>query len=133
MRKFSLTALVATGVALTLFAGCGKKESANTDAAATPAEAPAADASATAAPAPKPAAGGETLPGANSVRDALAKKDYETAVGALLALRGMATGDRYTEYMALYGEVVDTLRSEAPSNRKAAEAYASLTAATRGR
>jgi hypothetical protein len=134
MRKSLFTSLVLTGVVLAIFAGCGKKEAADATPAATPTEAP-ADATATAAPAPTPAAapGAETLPGANAVRDSLAKKDYQNAVGGLLALRGIATGDRYTEYLSLYGEVIDALRAEAGSNRKAAEALAALQAVDRGR
>jgi hypothetical protein len=69
-----------------------------------------------------------------SVREALAKKDYETAVGGLLALRGAATGqERYEAYLALYGEVIDTLRVEQSTDRKAAQALAQLNLATRGR
>jgi hypothetical protein len=126
--------LLAIGLALAGLTGCGKKEAAADPAAATPEAAP-ADAAATAAPAPaQPAsAGAETLPGANSVRDALAKKDYETAVGGLLALQGIATGDRRQEYINLYAEVVDTLRLESSTDRKAAQAYASLMAARGGR
>jgi hypothetical protein len=113
--------------------GCGKKDE-SADAAAAPAEAAPADATATAAPAPQPAAAApETLPGANSVRDALGRKDYDTAVGALLALQGMATGDRQQEYVNLYAEVIDTLRAESGSDRKAAQALASLMAASRAR
>ena len=129
MRKVILTALVATG--LVLGASCGKKEESTTEAAAdASAETPAADAATTATPAPAPAApaGAETLPGANRVREALASKDYETAVGGLLALRGAATGERSQEYAALYGEVIDTLRAEMGTDRKAAQAYASLMA-----
>ncbi len=130
------TGVLAVGLVFGGLTGCSKKESTEVDAAAAPVEAPAdPSATTTAAPAPAPAApaGGETLPGASSVRDALAKKDYETAVGALLALRGLATGDRAAEYTTLYGEVVDTLRAESSSNPKAAQAYASLVAATRAR
>jgi hypothetical protein len=134
MGKKSLTRVAATTVALVLFAACAKKQAAQPEATAAPAETPAEAPSGSAASAPKPAAAAaESLPGANSVREALAKKDYDTAVGALLALRGMATGDKMPEYTALYGEVIDTLRSEASSNRKAAEAYGNLLAASRGR
>ena len=135
MRKIVFAGFLATGLALvSLTGGCGKKDE-SAEASATPAESTApADATATAAPAPKPAAAApETLPGANSVRDALAQKDYDTAVGALLALQGMATGDRQQEYINLYAEVVDTLRAESSSNRKAAQAYATLMAARGGR
>lgn len=64
----------------------------------------------------------------------MAKKDYETAVGALLALRGAVTGPEKSDaYMAVYGEVIDTLRAEASTDRKAAQALAQLNVATRGR
>ena len=134
MWKSSFTGLITAGVCLAVVAGCGKKGTADATPAATPAEAT-ADATATAAPAPTPAAapGAETLPGASAVRDSLAKKDYQNAVGGLLALRGIATGDRYTEHLSLYGEVIDALRAEAGSNRKAAEALAALQAVDRGR
>ena len=130
MGKALLTGIVATGLVFGSLTGCGKKDAA-ADAAATPADATAPDATATAAPAAP--AGGETLPGASAVRDALEKKDYETAVGALLALRGAATGDRQQEYVNLYGEVVDTLRAESSSNPKAGQALAALMASSRGR
>src|SRR5688572_11963852 len=75
MGKIILMGLVAAGVVLG--AGCSKKEESATEAAATPPETPAADATATAAPAaPAAPAGGETLPGASRVREALASKDY---------------------------------------------------------
>jgi hypothetical protein len=131
MRNYSWIRIVGVAVVCGGLAGCGKKDSAGAETA--PAE-PAADAAAATAAAPKAAApGAETLPGASAVRDSLAKKDYQNAVGGLLALRGAATGDRYTEYLSLYGEVIDTLRAEASSNRKAAEALASLQAIDRGR
>jgi hypothetical protein len=120
-----LTGLIVAGLALVSLTGCGKKDE---SAEAAPPEAAPADATA-AAPAPKPAgAPAETLPGASAVRDALAKKDYDTAVGGVLALQGMATGERHQEYINLYAEVLDTLRAESSSNRKAAEALASLMA-----
>lgn len=133
MRKSLFKSLVSTGVVLAIFTGCSKKEAVDATPAAAPAEG-SADATATAAPAPKPAAAAaEVLPGASAVRDSLAKKDYQNAVGGLLALRGAATGDRYTEYLALYGEVIDTLRTESRSDRKAAEALVTLQAMDRGR
>ena len=135
MGKTVFAGFVASAAAgLVSLSGCGKK-AASAAATAAPDDAAApADATATAAPAPRPAApAAETLPGASSVREALAKKDYDTAVGGLLALRGMAGGDRQQEYVNLYAEVVDTLRAESSTDRKAAQALAGLMATTRGR
>jgi hypothetical protein len=132
-------AAIAIGIGMLLATGCSKKEEAVVEETPVDAEATAAvDAAAPVTPAPVAAptapAGGEVLPGASSVREALAKKDYETAVGGLLALRGAATGqERYEAYLALYGEVIDTLRVEQSTDRKAAQALAQLNLATRGR
>lgn len=111
--------------AAALFAGCGKK--------AEP-EAPAAEAAAPAPAAATPAAPGkEVLPGSNTVRDALAKKEYERAVGSLLALKGAAVTSAQTEeYMRLYDEVKFGLM-DAETDPKAAQALAMLRAASSGR
>jgi predicted small lipoprotein YifL len=134
MGKSFLRGFVAAALVFGGLTGCGKKDESVEATPAADASAP-ADATATAAPAPPPAApaGAETLPGANAVRDALAKKDYETTVGGLLALRGAATGDRQQEYVNLYAEVMDTLRAESSTDRKAAQALAGLMASSRGR
>ncbi|MGZ8938980.1 MAG: hypothetical protein ACXW32_07195, partial [Limisphaerales bacterium] len=101
--------------------------------------APAEESTAAAEPAPNapaaPAApGNEVLPGASSVRAALERKDYETAVGGLLALRGAATqGPMAEEYTALYDEVKFALLEAAPTDPKAAKALAMFRAATAGR
>ena len=121
-------------VATLVFAACSKKTedaagASDTTEAATDSS---ASASTAATPAAAPA-GAERLPGENTVRESLAKKDYDTAVGGLLALRGAATGDRYTAYMELYGEVLGALRENSATDRKAAEALVTLQAASRGR
>lgn len=127
-----LFSLVSSAILIGISAGCGKKDSSGADASA-PAESTTEPVAAPAASVPPATSTAETLPGANAVREAMAKKDYQTAVGGLLALRGAATGDRYTEYMSLYGEVIDTLRAESSTDRKAAEALAGLNAVSRGR
>lgn len=112
-----------------LLSSCGKKadEAPAAEAAADPA-APAA-AAAAGAPAEK-----EVLPGANSVREAFAKKQYETAVGGLLALRGAATVSPLTEeYMKLYDELKFGLMEAAETDPKAAQALAMMRAASAGR
>lgn len=139
MKRMELRRITGTaGVVFLLITGCGKKQEAieaapedQPTSAAAGATEPAATAPAATAPAP---AARETLPGENAVREALGKKDYETAVGGLLALRGAATGgELYQAYLTLYGEVIDTLRVESSQNRKAAEALAQLQLATRAR
>jgi hypothetical protein len=127
--KSSLMNLVATGLALGVFAACGQKDA--VDPAPPPLAAP--HATVTTAPRSTQEASAETLPGANAVRDSLAKKDYQAAVDELLALRGIATGPKYTEYLTLYGEVLDSLRTESQSNRRAAEALTALQAVDRER
>jgi len=117
--------------------GCGKKSE---DAAAegAPAEDPAAAAApAGNAPAASEAAaapGKEVLPGASSVRASMQKKDYEAAVGGLLALKGTATqGAPAQEYTALYDEVKFALIDASTTDQKAAAALMTLRAATAGR
>lgn len=131
-----ITSFAATVLLLVAVAGCGKKTE-QTAGEAAPAEdsATAATPSAkapTAPPAPQP--GKEVLPGASSVRAAIQKKDYETAVGGLLALRGAATqSPQAEEYTALYDEVKFALIDASQSEPKAASALATLRAATAGR
>jgi hypothetical protein len=115
-------------------AGCQKK-SEQTSGEAAPAESSAAapEASPKTQPA-APAPGKEVLPGSASVRAALQKKDYDTAVGGLLALRGAATRSPQTEeYSALYDEVKFTLMDAAQGDSKAAAALMTLRAAGAGR
>lgn len=128
-------ATVTTTVLLAIsMAGCGKKAE-ETPVEATPAEAPAT----AEAPAPTPEAaptapGKEVLPGSASVRAALARKDYDTAVGGLLALRGAATRPPQSEeYVALYDEVKFALLDASQTDRKAAAALMTLRAAASGR
>jgi hypothetical protein len=78
-------------------------------------------------------AGAELLPGENSVRASLAKRDYEAAVNGLLALRGDATGEKYTAYLTLQMEVDDALKAESTSDPGAAAARRNLEAVTRKR
>ena len=122
----------ATAVLLVLMvAGCGKKEqAAETLAAEESGTAAAPAAKAGAAPAP----GKEVLPGASSVRSAIEKKDYETAVGGLLALRGAARQSPQTEeYTTLYDEVKLALIDASQTDPKAASALMTLRAAAAGR
>jgi hypothetical protein len=76
----------------------------------------------------------DVLPGASDVRASLAKQDYDAAVSSLLALRADSLeGEKYTEYMTLYGEVLDTLRRAAGHDRKAAAALAHFDTAVKTR
>lgn len=121
----SFARLAAALVAAAVITGCGKK--AEKEPAASVGEAPAAAA--------KPVAPGkEVLPGASSVRAAMAKKDYETAVGALLALKGAAVaGPQTEEYMALYDEVKGGLIDVSLTEPKANAALMILRSASAGR
>ena len=133
MQMFTLLKRLGLSLAMVFIIGCGGSGDAEADATAEGTEAPVEEA-AEAAPAAPAVPGREVLPGASSVRDSLAKKDYATAVGGLFALRGAATqGEAHTEYLNLYGEVLDTLRAEAATDPKAAEALAKFNLATRGR
>lgn len=122
--------LLATGMA-----GCGKKsEPASEAPAAADASTDGAAASAGTAQAAPAAAGKEVLPGASSVRSAIEKKDYDTAVGALLALKGAATqGPQAAEYTTLYDEVKFALMDASQTDPKAASALMMLRAASAGR
>lgn len=121
-----------------LLAGCGSKTE-EEPAAAAEAEAPAAETTAEtapAAPAAAPAAspGNEVLPGASSVRNAVAQKDYDNAVGALLALRGAAVTPAQTEeYMTLYNEVKFALMDASTTDAKAARALMMMRVSSAGR
>ena len=122
----------ATAVLLGLMiAGCGKKgEETAAETGATEGSATAAGNSGAAATAP----GKEVLPGASSVRAAIEKKDYDTAVGGLLALRGAARqGPQAEEYTTLYDEVKLALLDASQSDPKAASALMTLRAAAAGR
>ena len=132
MQIFASLKRLGLALPMALLIGCGGSGDAEADAAAEAAEVPVEE-TAEAAPAAPAAPGREVLPGASSVRDALAKKDYDTAVGGLMALRGAAQGEAHTEYLTLYGEVLDTLRVESTTDPKAAEALAKFNLATRGR
>ena len=122
----------ATAVLLVLLvAGCGKKEQAADTLAAEEAGTAAAPG---AKPAAAPAPGKEVLPGASSVRASIEKKDYETAVGGLLALRGAARQSPQTEeYTTLYDEVKFALIDASQTDPKAASALMTLRAAAAGR
>ena len=130
--------LAATVLLAIIVAGCGKKDE---ETAVEPA--PAEGAAGAEAPAPEapvakaptaPAPGNEVLPGASSVRASLERKDYEAAVGGLLALRGAATpGPQAAEYTTLYDEVKFALIDASQTDRKAAAALMTLRTATAGR
>jgi hypothetical protein len=126
MRPFSR--LAGTLLVSAILAGCGKNSKT---------EAPAATQSTSgteSGAAAKPSASGEILPGASSVRSALAKKDYETAVGALLVLkRTAAPGPQTEEFSVVYNEVKLALIEASPTDPKAANAMALFRAATAGR
>ena len=67
----------------------------------------------------------DILPGAGDVRSSLTSGDYNEAVDSLLALRSTSTeGRKYTEYLTLYSEVLETLRTRARSDPSAADALA---------
>jgi len=118
-----------------LVSSCGKKaESSSGDVPAAETSTAAATENAPKAPAAPAAPGKEVLPGSSSVRAAIAKKDYDTAVGALLALKGAATqGAPAQEYSALYDEVKFALLDASQSDPKAAAALTTLRAAMAGR
>lgn len=130
----SIVGVVAVVILAISSAGCGKKTE-ETSAEPAPAEEGTAAAAAPAnAPAASAAPGKEVLPGASSVRSAMERKDYETAVGALLALRGAATpGPQAQEYATLYDEVKFGLMDASQTDQKAATALMTLRAGTAGR
>ena len=116
-------------------AGCGKKEAEDPAAAAATTEETAASATPTAsAPAAPAPTGQEVLPGASSVRAAVARKDYDAAVGGLLALKGAAQRSLQSEeYATLYDEVKFALLDASATDQKAATALMTLRAASAGR
>ena len=133
--KKTIARLAAGLLLVTMVTSCGKKdeeaagEAAPVEDAAAPAATPAAN-----APAAPAAPGNEVLPGAASVRAALERKDYETAVGGLLALKGAATqGPMAEAYTALYDEVKFALLEASQTDQNAAKALAMFRAATAGR
>ena len=127
------TTIVAAALCSTLFwIGCGKKQ------AEEAAPEPVAEVAAPAAPEPvkkaAPAKQAEVLPGARDVRNALAQKNYDHAVNALLVLEGtLQTDEQRYEYAVLFQEVRDTLMDNQTSDRRAAQALAYLRAVRLGR
>src|SRR6266545_1962827 len=77
----------------------------------------------------QPAAQMDKLPGAAVIRAHLKNKDYDQAVGGLMALRGIAEGNSETwiQYRQLCGEVGSTLKAAAKTDRNAAQALANYT------
>ncbi len=131
--------LAATVLLAFVVAGCGKKgeetvvEAAPVEGAAN-AEVPAAAAPAAKAPTAPVAPGNEVLPGASTVRASMERKDYDSAVGGLLALRGaVRPGPQAAEYTTLYDEVKFALMDASQTDRKAAAALMTLRTATAGR
>ena len=117
---FSTLLLAAFG-----FSGCKKAEQAE----ATSEAAPGAEAAA-----PKTPPGADILPGAGDVRKALAAKDYDQAVGSLMAIQGaVVTAEQRTEWGNLFQEVREALQDASPTNPKAAQALATLRAVRSGR
>lgn len=113
--------LTVLGLSVSLGTGCGKKTSAGS---------PAVDA------VTKPAAVDTTpkLTGADEVRAALDKKDYNGAIAALLRVRQtIATREQEAQYMSLSQEVKNKLIEAYGSDPKAAEALAAMRAVTAGR
>ena len=118
---------VALGLILAL-AGCSKKaaEPSAESAAAATGEAVAAK------PLAKP--GRESIPGENSVREALAQKQYSSAVERFTALKAaVATPEQNDSYMSLYGEMRSELEDAARTDPKAAEALGLFRALRNGR
>jgi hypothetical protein len=134
MKQFAR--LAAAFLLVLSITGCAKKSEETAAGDATPAEGSTATPapSGTEQPAAAAAPGQEVLPGASSVRAAMQKKDYETAVGGLLALKGAAApGPQAQEYGVLYDEVKFALMDASQSDPKAAAALMSLRAGTAGR
>jgi len=98
--------------------------------AAAPAQTPTSAQQPTVAQKPQqPAAQMDKLPGAAVIRAHLKNKDYDQAVGGLMALRGIAEGNSETwiQYRQLCGEVGSTLAAAAKTDRNAAQALANYT------
>jgi hypothetical protein len=76
----------------------------------------------------------QKAPGSKEVMDALDKKDYEGAVGKLLAAQQLvATKEQQDQFTSLTEEVKTRLIEAAPDDPKAAAALNSLRAFTSGR
>ena len=127
--------LTASFVIACVVAGCGKKAAEDpTAAAATTEESAPSAAPAAGAPAAPTPTGQEVLPGSSSVRAAIARKDYDAAVGGLLALKGAAQrSPQSEEYATLYDEVKFALLDASATDQKAATALMTLRAASAGR
>ena len=135
----SIVRLTATVLLALAVSGCGKKDEEIAVEAApvegsVNAEIPAAETPAAKAPTAAAAPGNEVLPGAATVRASIERKDYEAAVGGLLALRGaVRPGPLAAEYTTLYDEVKFALIDASQTDRKAAEALMALRTATKQR
>ena len=121
--------------ALAVLVSCGKKSAESEPAAST--EAPTEPAAASAKPvvaqeAPVAAKGIE-LEGEREVRQALARKDYTTAVTRLVAMRPQIPAELTEKYIAFQYEVRNTLQDASATDPKAAEAVILLGALQRGR
>jgi len=107
--------LILVGLSAGFGSGCGKKAGETVPDAA-------ADAAA------------QKLPGADQVTAALARKDYDGTMAALLKVRqGVANNEQLIQYTTLAQDVKSKLIEAAPNDPKAAEALASLRAMTLGR
>jgi hypothetical protein len=116
-----LVRALAFAAALFVWSGCGKSEKSTTETRTEVSET-------------SPAPASEVLPGASSVRAALEKKDYQTAVGALIALEQLvASQEQRGEYNAVYDEVRETLMQQSATDRKAADALGQLRVMRTGR
>ena len=115
------TVVALMGLSLGFATGCGNKTSANSTTVNAPAKSTAVDTT------PK-------LPGTDEVRAALEKKDYDSAIAALLRVRQTVTSrEKEVQYMTLAQEVKNKLLEGYGSDPKAAEALMTLRAVTAGR
>ena len=123
--------------ALTAFLiSCGKKSTDTEPAAgAEPAAgtAPAAATPTAAQPTAPAAEKGIELEGERDVRQALAKKDYATAVTQVVAMRRQVPPELTEKYIAFTYEVRNTLQDASATDLKATEALHLLGALQRGR
>jgi hypothetical protein len=138
MNRKLIFILATACAAISLSTGCGKKEEAadtTAESAAGNADASATEATAAApeAPAAPPAAAAGGLPGESGVRQALASKDYQGAVGQLAAMRGAVKRDQWEQYVSLSYEVRNALTDASATDPKAAEALVTFSAMNRGR
>jgi hypothetical protein len=127
-------------ICLVLLCACGSKDApAESTAPATettagnePGAPTAAPTAATpAASAAEPAAA-DVPPGAREVRAAMAKKDYEAAVGRLISMRATLKNEHIGEFGVLQGQTREELMVAAETDRKAAEALMTLRHALSG-